>query len=165
MSTVVIAKSDKGWVLGCDSQVTRGYNKHDGKQLSVSKIFKANGVVVGGVGRVSDLSLLNVFLKTHKPKDVSSGAILDLMVEFMEWCKKKDSTYKMESDFIFAFKNNAFQVCGGLDVSCIKDFWAIGSGMFVALGVMEGKGSMKQALEAATKYDLFSSLPLKIIEV
>lgn len=165
MSVVAVKEYKDKIVLGCDSQITNGDNKFGGDQVSVSKIFSHNGMSIGGVGYVKDVGLMQSFSKNHKPKSCNIDAVLEFMVEFVDWCKKKDSRYQINCNLIIVMNNKMFRVNGGFNVSIIKDFWAIGSGAFLALGALELDVDVRSAIKIATKYDLYCSQPVKIIEV
>lgn len=156
----VKVKKDKIEVA-CDKQVSWGGNKmpmaeNSDKQLkSMGKIFQTNGMTIGGCGSLADLSLLSIYAKTHKPKDMNRDDILEWFIEFINWYENKTGDKKTNLSFVIINDGFAFIVHDFYEVYQIEDFDAIGSGMWLALGVLDNGGDVIDAIKTAIKYDLY----------
>lgn len=161
--TVVAVKVNKKTIdIACDSQVTWGghkmpINDKSDKQLSSSgKIVSVNDMVIGFSGDLSHASLLQIYCKTHKPKDATNDDVLNWFIEFKEWANKKAQIgfNDISLYIILIYQKKAFAVFDFLEVYEIKKFDAIGSGMFIAIGAMECDADVEKAVQVAIKYQL-----------
>lgn len=90
-------------------------------------------------------------------KKPSKLFIVELLVDFWEWIRKKDNNLNInDQQFIIVTNGKIFTSCG-LDVSMHSDFCAIGSGMFLALGAMSHGATPYEAVKITCKYDLYCS--------
>lgn len=160
--TVVAVKilKNKKIEMSCDNQVSGAYNKitidKDKKTGNFGKIFKVNGMLIGGAGLLSELNLFKLFCKNHKPENNNVDGVLEFLVEFRDWIAKKTGTnsYVLSNQILFVYKYKIFSI-DEINVTEKKDFWAIGSGMFLALSVLHLGEDTKKAVEVAKVYDLF----------
>lgn len=160
MSVVVVRKFKEKIVIASDQQTSWGDAKIvDSKTemyLEPAKIWQHNGLTIGSAGHVSTATLFRVFTKTHKPSTADTEGIIDLLVEFVEWAKKKDSNFKLDNQFLIIFEYKMFQA-NGYGVHEISEYNAIGSGMFLALGAMYKGSDPQEAVEIAKQFDMFCS--------
>lgn len=161
MSVVAFRKTDNKIMMSCDDQTTFGYNKYpkpkdDGNKLDAGKVFKENGMMIGAVGAVAESNLLKLFSKNHKPKTADQDGMLDFLLEFRDFIAKRTgrSDYKIENHYFLAMDGKVFQVME-MDVMERSDFWAIGSGMFLAISALHLGANTEKAIEVAKQYDLF----------
>ena len=168
MSVVVVRKLKTKIVMAADLQTSWGDAKIvDAKQaiyLEPSKIWQTNGMIIGSAGYVSAATLLRVFSKTHKPASADVEGIIEYIVEFVDWAKKKDTNFKFENQLLIVFENHIFE-CEGYGVKEINEYMAIGSGMFLALGAMYKGSDPEEAVEIAKQFDLFCSGKTDILTV
>lgn len=165
MSVIAVKKLKSEIHMSADSQTTFGHNKfHTKKDLNRSKIFTTNGMIFGCAGNVSDICLLQVFSKTHKPKHMTSDDMLEFLVEFSEWAKKKDSAFSFEIHGIMVL-GGSIVLFMGIEVHMIDDFASVGSGSFLALGAMYNGANTEKAVETAIRYDLYCGAPVETIKV
>lgn len=142
-------------IIAADSQATWG----DNKILNKSKIFQGDGFVVACAGGGREISLFRMFLRTHKPRAGTEEDIVDLLCEFVTWGKSKTNTDNLDMQSLFISDNEIFEIYnyGVNKVDCELangTFFAIGSGMFLALGAMELGADPIKAVEIAIKYDI-----------
>ncbi len=159
MSIVAVRKYKTKIMMACDSQTTLyGIMKDKTEKVKTrSKILDSNGMLIGIVGLVRDSSYMQIFMKSHRPAAATEDSVLDFMVEFTEWSRKKDNKFELESNYIIVYKNKVFFVEEGLLVDEVSEFNAIGSGCFYALTALHlGKG-VKEAVEIAKELDIYCS--------
>lgn len=155
-------------VMASDLQTSWGDSKIvDAKNqmyLEPSKMWQHNGLVIGSAGHVSTSVLFRVFTKTHKPATPTVEALIDLVVEFVDWAKKKQTDFKLENHFLVIFEGKLFQILE-YSVEEVKEYNAVGSGMFLALGAMYKGADPEEAVEVAKQFDLFCSGKTDVITV
>lgn len=165
MSVVAVKRKGKKIEMSCDEQVSYGHNKysikknHKTEAEDQGKIFKTNGMLIGGVGSLSELNLFKLFCKNHKPQKADIDSILEMMLEFRAWFGKKtgDEDYVLYNDYFIVVEDKIFQVNEGFHITEKDDYWAIGSGMFSALAALHFGKSTIEAVEVAKVYDLYCS--------
>lgn len=163
MSVVAVKVEKNRIVIGADSFV--GFSYDSQLKDKDAKIFKHNGLVVGGVGYATDVSLFRLFTKTRQPSSSDEESIVAFLVEFIEWCRKKDTDYKLLSDFMVVFKNKAFLATSQLYVKRIKDYEAMGAGQNMAQTALYLGKDVKTAIESACELSIYCEKPINIIEV
>ena len=159
MTVIAIKKQKTSIEISADSQTTWGHKKLTDIKTNLfqngNKIFKTNGLVVGAAGNVKEITLFHLFCKTHKPSSSDEAGIIEFMVEFMEWVKKKNDKIIVENHYIIVMKGRVFTSIDGLLVSEVKNYAAVGSGMFLALGALYFGKNTKEAVEVAKELDLY----------
>ena len=163
MSVVVVKVGKSKITMGADSFVGFSYDSQL-KDKDV-KIFKQNGIVVGGVGYAMDISLLRIFSKTRKIARNDEEAVLEYIMEFIDWAKKKDKDYRNRTNFMIITGGKAFFVANNLYIKEIIDYRAMGAGQdYAQTALMLGK-SAKKAIEVATELSIYCEKPVNIFEV
>lgn len=157
--TVVAARRLKDGVveISADDQTTFGHHKFDvSTGVGDSKVFDVNGILAGCAGDASEANLFKLFCNNHKPKTAGVDSIIEFMYEFRDWVAKKtgDEKYELCNSCILVYEGRIFEVYSG-DACEKKDFWAIGSGMFLALAALHLGKSTKEAVDVAKIYDLY----------
>lgn len=163
MTCIAIKKTKKGFEIACDSQTTWGNYKvpkkvtQDSAIKQSGKIFEINGMTIGCAGDVGNITMLQVFSKTHVPKTNDRDSLLEWFIEFKDWlnAKTKVPHNDVGVSIIIIHKKKAFVVHDWLSASEVGEYDAIGSGMFLALGAFEMGASAKEAIEVAIKHDLY----------
>lgn len=167
MSVVVTRRYSDKIEIGSDSQTTIGDHKlSDNRPAKAhTKVYRVNGIVVGHAGRVRDASYLHIFARTHKPRAATSDAILEWVVEFVDWCQEKQKDFKLDSQLIVIYKGKGFQMLENYLIEEIGEYAAIGSGMFLAIGALYYGKSPKEAIRVAKEFDLYCGGKTKIITI
>ena len=158
MTVIAVKKLKNKIEIASDSQVTYGYQKKElpSHYNEMSKMFKANDMVIAGAGSAKGIQLLRVFAKNHKPKTATSDDILEFIVEFEGWAKKKDDKFDLSDNaFIFIMEGKVFEAVDGFLVTEVSTHSAIGSGSFIALGALYFGHSVEEAVEVAIEHDIF----------
>lgn len=163
MTCIAVKIKGKTIEIAGDTQTTWGRNKYPkqnyaDKQLKADgKIFQVNGMTIGCAGSVADIGLLQIFCKTHKPKEMTRDEILNWFIEFKEWAldKAKVPFNEINIHGIIISSGLAFSFYDFMEVSPVLNFEAVGSGMFLAIGAMEIGATAEQAVKVAIKYDLY----------
>lgn len=150
MTVAVVKKYEDKIIIAADSQMSIGGNK----ELDVAKITTVGKFTFASAGRVDVHRLLQLFAKTHSPKEATPDAMLEFLSEYDSWLRNKTKNeVKWENQNIFVFEGKVFR-CWSFDIEEIKDYTAVGCGMFLALGVLSMNGTPRQAVETAIKYDI-----------
>ena len=173
MSVVAVKISDGLIEIAGDTQSTWGRNKFSkidtsDKHIKANgKIFQVNNMTIGCAGATSDIGLLQIYSKTHRPKEMDRDSILEWIVEFKEFANKKAqvSFNDISVHGILILDGKVFSFYDFLDVIEIKTFNAVGSGQWLAIGAMELGASVQQAVSVACKYDLFCGGETTKIEI
>jgi ATP-dependent protease HslVU (ClpYQ) peptidase subunit len=144
-----------------DSQTSWGtfmkLPKRDSKDKAVKeygKLFQVNKYTVGCAGDCAQIGMLQVFMKSHHPKQMDRDSILDWVLEFKSWLhdKAKIAFNDVSVHGIIVHGKKAFTFFDHLEVYPIKEFDAVGSGMNIAIGAMAVGASAKEAVKVCTTY-------------
>ena len=173
--TIIAARIKNGKItLAGDEQTSWGdYMKYPKKKVmdksvkESGKIFQINGMTIGAAGSCAHSGLLQIFCKTHHPKEMTRDAILDWVIEFKEWCleKAKINFNDISVCGIIIMKRKAFTFYDHLEIYPITKFDAVGSGMNLAIGAMELGATAEEAVSVAIKYDPHCSGRITKIEL
>lgn len=163
MTAIAVKLSKKTIEIAGDTQTSWGWNKyskqaHSDKQIqSNGKIFQVNDLTIGCAGSVNQIGLLQIFCKTHKPKEMERDSVLDWLIEFKDWANKKAGIALADFSFhgILISEGRVFSFYDFMDVGEVKSFEAVGSGMWLCIGAMELGASAEEAVKVAIKYDLY----------
>ena len=91
MSCIAVKVTDKEIQFAADSIMLRG-DMVVSTPKSPHKLFAVNDMIIGSAGYYNELSLMEMFAQTHKPRDNSSYALREFLIEFCEWKQKKGSS-------------------------------------------------------------------------
>lgn len=185
MSVVVAIKDkDRIW-MGCDSQVSSGYTKSTlTSQRKIWRDSKEDELVMGLVGSLRDLNILSTaedwLEELPKLKDeinfkyIVRNVVPKIFKELNNFgrMRQKDNIQSIESDVIFAYKNNAFQIEADGCVVKIDDILITGSGYRLGLGAWENlkknnelsiKEKLIEVIKACCENDLYVYYPIVIM--
>lgn len=161
MTVIAAQKNADGTIsFASDSQVSAGWSRVSPNQTTTCKLVHVNSVTFGSTGYLAESQLMRSFLKTHKPATAEELAISELMFEFLEWCKRKDSEYKLRNSFLIAFDNKLFRVDKMLDVFEVPRFDAIGCGQDYAIAAMHLGHSPRKAVKVACQISVYCQGPI-----
>ncbi|HEY9803071.1 hypothetical protein [Anabaena azotica] len=127
------------------------------------KLFEVNDMIIGTVGYVMELSFMQIFARNHKPAAATVEAVLDFIVEFYAWAKKKDDTFGRKNSYLIGMEGEIFRVSSSYLVEKINEFSAIGAGQHFALTAMYLEKSPKEAVEIANELCVYCSGPVNLI--
>jgi ATP-dependent protease HslVU (ClpYQ) peptidase subunit len=146
--------------VASDSQTTHGYSLTKGKELRHSKLWRVNDMTVGVVGYAEDGALMQLFAKTHRPKEATEDAVLEFVAEFHTWVQSRtNNNGKLDYAAIIAFSGKAFYI-EDYFVTEIASFWAIGSGDDYAKAALHLGHEVEKAVEVACELNLYCELPI-----
>lgn len=177
MTTIVGLVENGIGYIGCDTQLTAGYQRlrvadkvHQHKRLHIG---------VSGMLRLSDLTRSNlaIFDTYQDDRDSVVSVIVPALRQVLRdngYLAKHDEVESAEvGDWLLVSSGAVFEI--GVDFSvaqAIDDTGAIGSGANYALGalaVLDKKlkpaTRIRRALEAAARYDIYTSAPFMIYTV
>ena len=127
------------------------------------KLFEVNDIIIGTVGYVMELSFMQIFARNHKPAAATVEGVLDFIVEFYAWAKKKDDTFGRKNSYLIGMEGEIFRVSSSYLVEKINEFSAIGAGQHFALTAMYLEKSPKEAVEIANELCVYCSGPVNVI--
>ena len=127
MSVVVCKILENGFDIAADSITVRGSTQSKGQNTTRSKLFQVNDMIIGGVGRAEESSLLYLFAGTHRPQKAEELAILEFLAEFSDWKNKKVGKSSIDNSYILGFGGKLFAIDQWL-VQEITTHEAIGAG-------------------------------------
>ncbi len=165
MTVIAASKTANAIIFAADTQITERYSKTTSSDIIHSKLFQQNGMIIGSTGDCYEGTLMELFSRNHQPVDTDRLSIIDFLVEFREWIRKKEASYSPKNGFLIAFGGKLFRVCGGLDVYEVNEFDAIGSGQDFAKAALLLGHTPKEAVEVACKLSIFCSEPITEMNV
>lgn len=124
-------------------------------------MFKANDIVVGGVGYSEETSMFQRFVRSHMIKDMSEDGILDYLIEFKRWKKDLCGSSDIDNRYMIASQGKCFST-SGLFIFQINDYYAIGAGDDFARGAMYMGASPEEAVKVACDLCVYVSEPILI---
>jgi ATP-dependent protease HslVU (ClpYQ) peptidase subunit len=184
MSVVVAIKDDENILVGCDSQTTYGNTKITKK--SHFKIWKPkddNEIVMGLVGYTRDNNILSTSTEwidelTKLKNEVDFKYIVrnitpKIFKELNNYGRMKSSNgiQSIQSDIMFAYKDNAFTIDSDGCVTEIHDILTLGSGNRLCIGAWNSlkdkdipiKDKLVSTIKAACDSDLYVNYPIVIM--
>jgi len=166
MTVIAASKTSSAIIFAADTQVTdRLYSKTTSSDIIHSKLFQQNGMIIGSTGDCYEGTLMELFSRNHQPIDTDRLSVIDFLVEFREWIRKKEGGYTPKNGFLIAFSGKLFRVYGCLDVYEVNEFEAIGSGQDFAKAALLLGHTPKEAVEVACKLSIFCSEPITEMSV
>ena len=156
MSVVAARVYDDHIEIAADSIVISGEMKRTG---TFSKVEAINDMIIGACGICRETTLMWQFAKTHKPESATERDVLTFIVEFMKWKKEFGGEPNIENDYIIAYQGKLFEVQETF-VNQVKDYVAIGAGMYFATTALYLDRSPKEAVEVACALNYYVSKPI-----
>jgi ATP-dependent protease HslVU (ClpYQ) peptidase subunit len=165
MSVVAARKYSDKLVFAADSIRVSGFLTENSRVSGheQGKLFEANDMVIGSVGLVMELSFMQLFARNHKPASATVEGVLDFIVEFYAWSKKKDDTFGRKNSYLIGMGDEIFRVCDSYLVEKINEFSAIGAGQHFALTAMYLDKNPQEAVDIANDLCVFCSGPVNTI--
>lgn len=175
MSLVVAIKTNEGIVMGCDTQVSYGGNKYsmsDNTSCKIWDIINCPHGLMGSVGMLRDSQIISAHAIIDPNRVMNDNidfdyvvcdlysTICDILASYhrisLEPTYDKDGIFippVLNNEFIFAYKDKAYQISQEGCVRTIDDYLVIGSGADVATGVLDNnynKAPEERIIEAIT---------------
>lgn len=160
MTVIAARKTAEEIIFAADTLISDGYIKSTPSDIIHSKLFQQNDMVIGTTGDCYEGTMMELFSRNHKPVDSSRLGVIDFLVEFREWVRKKESGYSPKNGFLIAFDHKLFRVYGGLEVYEVQEFDAIGAGRDFAKAALHLGHTPHEAVEVACKLSLYCSEPI-----
>ena len=180
--SVVVAIKEKGRVyLGADSQVTYGGSRKSLSNPNNYKIWKLKGAdncLIGSVGRCRDSNVVRIMGGVITELDILHNSInfewvvstlvprLFKELEQYSLLDTEGGGVRMTSSFLFAYKDQLYEISNDGCVIEIDDFDAIGSGSCQAVGSLLstiGKNPTNRiiaAIKASATSDIYVDYPI-----
>jgi ATP-dependent protease HslVU (ClpYQ) peptidase subunit len=166
MSVVAARRYSDRLVFASDSIRVAGYLKETQQRVvgnEQGKLFEANGLIVGSVGYIMELSFMQMFARNHKPAAATVEAVLEFMVEFYSWARSKDDSFGKRNDYLIGMDDVIFQVSDTYLVEKIHEFSAIGAGEHFALTAMYLDKTPEEAVAIANRLCIYCADPIQVI--
>jgi ATP-dependent protease HslVU (ClpYQ) peptidase subunit len=145
--------------IAADSITVRGWTQSKGKNNDMSKLMVIDDIVIGGVGYSQEIVLMQLYCKTHKPRDNSQISIVEFLSEFSDWKKNKTDNGNIEGSYIIVFDGKAY-VTFGFGVSEVTEYEAIGAGVDFALSALYLNNNVVKAIETACELSVYCEKPV-----
>ena len=168
MTVIAARKVNDSIQFAADSIICTGHMKlgPEATHAGQGKMFEVNGMIVGGTGVSSENQLLYLFCRNHKPVTATFNAVIDFFVEFQESVQKKDSAFKLQNQYLFAFDGCLFRTYGeALEVFEVPAYGAVGAGEHFALAALELGHPAEAAVELAIKLSPWCSGPVNKLQM
>jgi hypothetical protein len=163
MSVVACKILENGYEMASDSICVCGWTQSRGENQNFSKLFEVNNIVIGGVGKAQDNSLMQLFLQTHGISNPDEKSILEFIAEFSLWKKEKTDDAFIENEYLIGYQGKVFQIHKWM-ISEVKTYTAIGAGMDFALASLYLGHSTKKAVETAIELSIYCENPIITIK-
>lgn len=161
--SVVALKVEKDKIrIASDSIRVYGATQEKDK---AAKLIKVNDIIIGQSGQSRDVQYMSIFAQSHQPKEATEDYVLQFVVEFVEWCKKKDPGYNMNSDFFIIYRGKAFFISSDFFQREITTYYAIGAGADYALAALYLGQEVEKAVETACELSIYCEPPINLMEV
>ncbi|MGA1476580.1 MAG: hypothetical protein ACO4AI_15740 [Prochlorothrix sp.] len=166
MSVVAARRYPDRLVFASDSIRVAGYVKETHQRVlgnEQGKLFEVNGLIIGSVGYIMELSFMQMFARNHKPAAATVEAVLDFMVEFYGWARSKDEGFGKRNEYLIGIEDCIFRVVDTYLVEKINEFSAIGAGEDFALTALYLDKNPEEAVEIANRLCIYCSDPIQVI--
>ncbi len=160
MSVIAARKYTDRIVMAADSINLFGQTKET-KNLRVKLRKIGEDFMVGAAGTSRETGLFYNYLDTHKLAVPTEAAVLNLMVEFIDFARKFDERFWTENEYLIAYKTALFYVYD-LDVIEVKEYAAIGAGEDYALTALRLGHGPFDAVKVACDLCAFTAGPIVV---
>jgi hypothetical protein len=160
--SVVAVKINPGTIDLCSDSFIGGFFQQT--KIEFVKSFQVNNLAVGGSGSAEELSLFKIFCQNHSPATDNEDGVIDFFVEFTEWTKKKDASFKLNNVYILIYRFKVFYV-NGLYAREIFDHWAVGAGEIHAKAALYLGHSAYEAVHVACELSPWCEAPINTITI
>ncbi len=168
MSVVAARRYGEELFFAADSiRIAGGYRQEHARVAGheQGKLFEINGMVIGSVGRIMELSFMQIFARNHKPAATTAESVLDFMLEFYRWAKSKDESFGRHNEYLIGIEREIFRVSESYLVEKINEFAAIGAGEDFALTAMYLDKTPEEAVDISNELCIYCSSPTHVVRV
>ncbi|MGB5917386.1 MAG: hypothetical protein WBG63_21155 [Phormidesmis sp.] len=165
MTVIAARRTSDAIIFAADTLISDGFSKVTSSEIVYSKLIEQNGMVIGSTGDCFEGTMMELFSRNHKPSTTTRLGIMEFLVEFKEWVRKKEGGYSPGNGFLIAYDSKLFRVVQGLDVYEVSEFDAIGAGQDFAKAALHLGHTPREAVEVACKLSLYCSEPILEISV
>lgn len=163
MSVVAVKILDNFISISADSLciVNNSCQENNGKLEKITISEKGRSIIIGHSGQSEDKYLLCKFLNENNFTD--NVQVHWIFQRFMAWIDEEYPYYKLDisrSTYLCILDKKAFFVESYIEVTQVKNYYAIGAGAPFALGVMYAGGTTLQAVSAACNFTTYCKLPV-----
>ena len=161
MSVVACKIYKDRYEMASDSIIVWGWTQDKGKNLDMVKLIECNDLIIGSSGLSSEIEMMRMFVKNHRPIQEDGESILNFMDEFVNWMKKKtdDDHNSIKNSFIIGMKVKVFQF-NCWNVCEVLTHTAIGAGMDYASTALYLGHDVEKAVEVATELSIYCEKPI-----
>lgn len=163
MSVIAVKVYSNKIVMAADSFV--GFSRDTQLKDKDVKIFKQNGLVVGGVGYANDISLFKLYCRDRKPARSDEDAMIDFVSQYVKWAAERVKDYKLQTDFMIITGKKAWLVSSSGYIKRITDYRSMGAGQNMAQTALHLGKSAKEAVEVACELSIYCEKPVNVVEV
>lgn len=171
MTIIAVKKDEKQITIWSDSQITAWNTVSYGK-----KIYQVWEIIFGGAGYLSELQIMDRFLKDnwYDEKTIKSESeLFNLFSNFLQYLKTKwviDNRENYEktvfNSFIIVVKNlGKVYEYNSWCLLEISDFRCVWSWQAYWMSILDETGSVHKAIEYAKKYDVYCGGDSNIIKI
>ena len=161
MSVVAARVYDDHIEIAADSIIVQGDMKRTG---NFSKLACINDMIIGSCGEAREIALMWQFAKTHKPEAATERDVLAFIVEFLKWKKDFGGEPEMENEYVIAYQGRLFEIEDTF-VNQVKDYVAIGAGMYFATAALYLCQNPTAAVKVACDLSCYVSEPIVSYEM
>lgn len=145
--------------IASDSIMTIGRSQTKGSDVEYAKLDKINDIIIGSTGSCEESALFQLYCKTHSPKEAKNDDILEFVIEFIEWKRKKIDKWDYSNNYILAFHGKAFWI-ENYFVNEIKTYRAIGAGRDFAMAALFLGHSVEESVSVACELSTLCEKPI-----
>lgn len=151
MTVIAVKRVGDSILMAADSQTSSGNNHIVPAESKArnSKIVEVNGFCFGGSGMAFESVFLEIFARNHKPSEPTVNGVIDFLMDFQEWGRKKSHDFKSENHYLFVIEGKIFQTWGGIVTEERDQYAAIGSGFEYAVTALHLGKSPIEAVQVA----------------
>ncbi|MGB1252145.1 MAG: hypothetical protein ACPG8W_16115 [Candidatus Promineifilaceae bacterium] len=161
MAVIVAKITEDGFEIAADSITSIGYTQSKGQNVSHSKLFETNNMIIGSAGPAEETSLLRLFAGSHRPARADELGIIEFLSEFSDWKNKKVGKSSISSNLLLGYEGKVFATNYWF-VSEVLTFQAYGPGRDFALAAMYLGHSAEKAVETAIELSMTCEGPIQL---
>jgi len=159
MSVVCCKVYENRIEIAADSITVRGWTQSKGQNNDIAKLMQIDDITIGSSGTAQEMVLMQLYCKTHKPRDNSNFSIVEFLSEFSDWKLKKIDNGKIDNVYIIIFEGKAY-VSFGFSVCEITEYEAVGAGTDFALSALYLNHDVHKAVETACELSIYCEQPI-----
>lgn len=161
MTVIAVKREEKYIHLVCDSRITTGSERVDGKSIAMTKVINNGDLYIGIAGDCNENTYLSVFMQTNIPAGSTMKDIIEYFCKFVSWYKSITGITELHGRYIVVYKGKIYSIWSqGLHIFEISEFEAIGSGSYFAITALHLGKNAAEAVKIACELDAFCEDPV-----